>query len=807
METPDSDKIGTLVEPGSQEKLCRLTAACRSRSSVAPGPRALVVRGASATGNHRSRSGFIASGVALFCFAFVAATSAQDTKRVLVIYPVNDRQPGITAFEQGLRLTCQKASTDRIEFYNEYLDSARFPDEGYQNRLAEFLKGKYAGRRIDVIVAALAPSLDFILKYRSDIFPGVPVIHSAIEAREVAVRRLPPDVIGVSMAIELEPTLELALRLHPKTDRVFVIAGSSKSDAYWAQEARQAFRGYESRVKVQYLTGLPMSDLIREVAHIPEGSLIFYLHVFQDGKGQDFVPAEAAERICSAAHVPVYGCVSTYLGRGVLGGRMFSFETEGEKAARLILPVLAGEQAENIQVREAGANLYMFDWRQLRRWDLTERELPSGSVVLFKTPTLWDAHKWQIVGVGSLCVVEGLLIIGLLVERANRRQADERFRNVVRAAPNGLIMMDQHGKISLVNEQTEAIFGYQEDELLGRPVEMLVPQSFRGEHAALGANHDGAPTSRSMGGGRDLCGKRKDGTEFPMEVGLSPIRTPTGPTVLATVIDITERRRAEDVLRTSQQELRTLTGRLLRAQETERRRIALELHDDLNQSLALLAVELDILAQKPPEIAAQLAARLRKLTKRVRELSSYVHDLSHQLHPAKLEQLGLAGAIRGLCGELGHNYGLEIAYSDLRLPRAVPEEIALCVYRIAQEGLRNVVKHSGARHASVELSCTNQVIFLRIADNGSGFDPAALNGHEGLGLISMRERLRLVGGFMNMESRPGRGMRIEVSIPLSESAADEPQQPSVPSAPHVGSLSENPNAWDCHEPPARVDCG
>ena len=156
-------------------------------------------------------------------------------------------------------------------------------------------------------------------------------------------------------------------------------------------------------------------------------------------------------------------------------------------------------------------------------------------------------------------------------------------------------------------------------------------------------------------------------------------------------------------MRSSQGELLALTGRLLQAQETERRRIARELHDDLNQALALIAVELDLLTLGPPGTGSTADGRVRELSGRVKQLSSAVHDLSHQLHPAKLEQLGLVAALRGLCDEFGRAHGLGVDFTAEGVSSSTPGETSLCLYRIAQEALRNVIKHSGALHARVEL--------------------------------------------------------------------------------------------------------
>ncbi len=227
-------------------------------------------------------------------------------------------------------------------------------------------------------------------------------------------------------------------------------------------------------------------------------------------------------------------------------------------------------------------------------------------------------------------------------------------------------------------------------------------------------------------------------------------------------LDITRRKQAEEAAR-------NLSGRLIDAQEAERKRLARELHDDLSQNLAFLAVELDIFGQKPPIESSDISKRMEELSAQVRNLSSSVHRMSHDLHPAKLEQLGLLAAVRGLCRDFGATQHVAIEFVPHDVPRSVPDDVALCLYRVVQEALQNVVKHSGAAAAKVELSDGDGELHLVVSDQGCGFDSSAKTDGGSLGLISMLERVRLVRGRISVQSREGQGTRIMVLVPLGES--------------------------------------
>lgn len=727
------------------------------------------------------------------CAGRTAAAGPDAAKLVVVIYPdESDGAPGVILVNRAIRSAFDAEAPGRIEIRNEYVDTSRSRDADFMHAQVSLLRKKYAGRKVDLVIAGLSSGLDFALEHRRDLFPDAPIVFVAVDEREVKARRLPPDVIGVPIRMDLGRTLDLALRLHPDTRRVYVVAGSAPFDTEWAAEARQTFRPHEDRLEFVYLTGLPMDELLGRVANLSDNSLIYYLHIHQDGAGKPFYPAEALELLAAKANVPVYGHVDTYVGRGAVGGHVFQFETAGTNAARLALSILGGERPESVPVPAADQNTDMFDWRQLRRWGIDERSLPPGSIVRFKEPTFWNTYRWHVLAVATVVVLQTLLIAGLLIQRAKRRRAEvaardseARFERMADAAPVLIWTSGADKGGTYFNRPWLEFTGRTPQQELGEGWTEGVHPEDRARCLGECAAHFDAREPFEM----VFRLRRHDGEyRWVMDRGI-PRHTPDGEFAgyIGACTDITARRQAEEGLQASQQELRLLTGRLLAAQEAERRRIARELHDDLSQGLALLSVELDVIARRPPPSTAELVEQLRAVSARVRELSSAVHDLSHQLHPSKLEHLGLEAAVRGLCNEVGHHHRLKVTYAATHVPRAIPEATAVCLYRIVQEALRNVVKHGRTHHARVELTGTPRGLRLEVSDDGIGFDPAARG--EGLGLVSMRERLSLVGGRILIDSRPGEGTRIDVSVPVrvpdgpaGEPTADRPDDAELVAA-------------------------
>ena len=238
--------------------------------------------------------------------------------------------------------------------------------------------------------------------------------------------------------------------------------------------------------------------------------------------------------------------------------------------------------------------------------------------------------------------------------------------------------------------------------------------------------------------------------------------------IISTGIDITPRKLAQDALRRSENQLRRLTANLLIAQEDERKRVARELHDDLNQRMAMLANEVATLEQTPPGSTRLLRKQLRSLRARVDQLSDDLRRTAHRLHPSVLEHFGLVAAVESHCSDFMKLHRIQLKLAHRNVPESIPFDVSLCLYRVTQECLNNVAKHSGAREVTVAIEGDKDGILLSVTDNGTGFDPVLMADQSGLGIVGIRERVRLVDGVVSINSQPGRGTQIDVRVPMTK---------------------------------------
>jgi signal transduction histidine kinase/ABC-type uncharacterized transport system substrate-binding protein len=607
-----------------------------------------------AVAHHTSVGSGITARVFFLIFAAVSVVfpqpvSMQGQKPVRRVLLFNDFgymvSPGIMALDQAIIAALQQ-SPYQIELYSETLESTLFSDETSQRRIRAWIALKYSDRKPDVIITAGPGSLRFMIEAHENFFQGTPIIFCGTTEEMIGALRLGPDFTGVWGVAQPEKTLLAALKLRPDTKHVVIVGGRNSFDRYLENLARQSFSQYESKLDFTYLTDLDMPTLLVRLRQLPSHTIIYHTSLMEDAAGSHFVDAaQSVPLIVSAANAPIFVVDDVDLGKGTVGGYLISWVRDGQVAAKLAVRVLGGEKPQNIPVVRNN-NVYLFDWRALRRWGFSEKDLPAGSTVLHRRLSLWQRSKpiW----------ISALLIILAL--------------------------------------------------------------------SALAAY---------------LQFSRKE-------------------------------------LRLARDAQMQLSGRLIDAQEKERSRLAAELHDDFSQRLALLTLGLENASEALPDSPRVAQQQLQELINSAGELGADIHTVSHRLHSATLESLGLVPGVSSLCKEFTDRHGIEIDFSADNIPRIVDPDVALCLFRIVQEALRNLRKHSGAARAEVRLIGRADRIFVSVYDPGKGFDMNDMRAHKGLGIHSMEERARLLSGYFKIHSEPGRGTRVEADIPLPTTMRQTP---------------------------------
>jgi PAS domain S-box-containing protein len=356
----------------------------------------------------------------------------------------------------------------------------------------------------------------------------------------------------------------------------------------------------------------------------------------------------------------------------------------------------------------------------------------------------------------------------LVSEVTERMQTEQAFRlsegrlaGILDIAEDAIIVIENNESISLFNQGAARLFGYDPEEVLGHPIELLLPERYRGYHSDNIQAFAHAPESaRRMAQRREVFGLRKDGKEFPAEASISKLTVGEKTTFTVILRDITDRLQAE-------RQLQSLTTQLMTAQEEERRRISRELHDDINQRLAILAIEMGNMETGPSLSADQARQAFQSLAQRLAAISDDVRRIAYRFHSSILDDLGLPAALKQLTDEFSVRTGIKTIVVQEDLTDPFPRDIAACLYRIAQESLTNISRHAKASRVELELTCDGSAVTLSVHDSGVGFDLERISACDlGLGLINMRERVRSVHGRFEINSKPGHGTQIFVLIPL-----------------------------------------
>jgi len=952
-----------------------------------------------------------------------SASFAREPLPRSVLY-LDENDPGLP-FAQGIsaafRAALNARSAERIAVYAENLDLVRSSGPRYEEILKTYLREKYRDRPIGVITTIGPAALTFMLRARPELWPDVPAIFASVDPETAAQVQIPVGVTGLVRRQTVRDSVSVARALMPNLKRIALVG-----DRLERQNFRRHFEEeiplLAAEVEIIDLTGLPMVELRKRVATLPEDTVIYFTTLTFDGDRPGYISRDALVSIAEVANRPIVVDLEPNVGYGGVGGLVADPDRIGSEAARLVLRILNGESAADIPVLAGNFVRPVFDWGELRRWNVSEHRLPAGSDVLFRQPGLWEQYKWYILAAAALVVIEAAFIVALLANRRRLQASEDRISLAADAAdlycweweiPSDQVWTTGTGRNALdwrpsrpltfeqvmervhpddresmrqaLQRSVEGGGDYEVDYRLvapgvdtrwlaargrcefdrdGKPLRMrgvtiditkrrqaeeaLIASEQRVSLAADAANlrcwvHDlvtdqmwATQTGRNVLGWwpsrpltfeqfmervhpddrqsvrRAVQRSREDHSDYEAEYRLvvpsvgtrwvaargrcefdcdgKPLR------MRGVTIDITKRRQAEEALIASEQRVslaadaaslrcweydiqsdqlwatqtdrnmlgwwpsrpltfeqftervhpddresvrravqrsredrsdyeaeyrlvvpgggthwvaargrrefdrdgkplrmrgvtiditkrrqaeeaaRELSGRLINAQEEERSRLARELHDDVTQRLALLAIDAGRGERNLPSAAGGTA--MRAMRESLIRLSEDVHALAYRLHPSILEDLGLIEALKTECERFGRVASIPVDLKAQEVPDPLPHAVALCLYRIAQEALRNVGRHARASAVQVSLRRLDGGVQLAVRDNGAGFDPAQQRDRPSLGHASMRQRVYQLNGELEVESAPGHGTTVLAWVPLKE----EQSEPSARAA-------------------------
>jgi PAS domain S-box-containing protein len=731
--------------------------------------------------------------VIVFALSFsVLAQQSAPAKHVLILF-WDDRDQAANDqfqrdFQESLRLTAHRD----IEYYFEYLESSRFPGENQSVFLRDYLQRKYAGRIIDVVVASASPAVDFLFKYRSDLFPHTPIVFAGTQRPSGDQLKSGAGATGILYADSYRKTVDLALRLQPNTDHVFIVSGTAPGVGSWETMARSDLQGFNSAA-ITYLTDLPVDQLKARLRTLPDRSIVLY--VWQRWWNQQDRLVESRDvlsLIAPSARVPIYGMSRWNVGSGTVGGYVWTMETNAAKVAELTLKILGGARPAEIPVEKAPV-VPMFDWRELQRWGIDEDRLPPDSIVHFRVLTMWQQYRWRIIAAIAIFGLQSLLISWLLLARHRARQgaialadaqrvlqeSEERFRTMADTAPVLIWVSGPDKRCSFFNKGWLTFTGRaMEHERANGWAEGVHPDDRKQCLAAYNSSFQ-ARQSFEM----EYRLRRTDGEyRWVLHKG-SPRYGLDGEFTgyIGSTIDITDFKRARDEA-LSRQKLDSLT--------VLTRGIA---HDFNNLLSAILAeAELADMDQAEDRFPAEGIQRIKATVIRAAEIVRQLSTYSGQ-EEADFEPVDLAGLVEEMLGLLKASIFKPVhLVVDIRRPLPVVEcnpaqirqllmnliinashaigdkqgVIKVCLSR-APESQRSTLQDGGSQGEFVRFEVSDTGCGMTEAEQAKIFDPffTTKPGGHGLGLAVVRGIVQTHRGTIHVVSSPESGTTFKVRLP------------------------------------------
>ena len=354
----------------------------------------------------------------------MTAIAAAQPKRILLMHSFGPTFGPWNAISGRLREELRQQSPYPVDLYEASLQGERFAEAPDQGPFLDYLRGLFEGRDLDLMVAMGAPAARFMLRYRTNLFPSKPLLIAGADERTFANGELSANDATVPVTIDPSLQVDDILRLLPETTDIAVAIGDSPLERFWLTEVQRSFQRFGTRARFHWLNKLSADDMVKHVLALPPRSAIYYATVRVDAIGEPQEEDRVLLRLLQAGRSPVFTYIDTDFGRGIVGGPMLSSREIAQRTATAVVRMLGGETPATIKTASIGASAPKYDWRELRRWKITEASLPPGSVVQFRQPTMWETYRWQILLLSAAILVQAAMIMVLLYEHRRRRVAE-----------------------------------------------------------------------------------------------------------------------------------------------------------------------------------------------------------------------------------------------------------------------------------------------------------------------------------------------------------------------------------------------
>jgi PAS domain S-box-containing protein len=413
--------------------------------------------------------------IAAMAFLGLKNAAADEPKRVLLVHSFGSAAPPFTVESTAFETELVGKMGGRVDLDEVSLDMARYPDRDMQEAIVDYLQKRQAKWHPDLVVPIGSPAAIFVATYRDRLFPETPILYASADRRLLPPGALDKNAAYVGQIYEIHGFLEDMLQIAPATKNIVVIVGATPLERLWQGVFQKAAEPFAGRINFTYYSDLSFKQMQERVSTLPPDSYIFFLLLLRDAGGVTINADEALERLHAVARAPINGIFDHQLGLGIVGGRLYQSERVGKGAAQIAIRILGGEPASSFPPTMIERLPPRYDWRELRRWKIDEKLLPPGSTVLFRVPTVWDRYRTWIIGGLSICILQAMLISGLLVNLIRRRRAEvslgeseKRFQSMADAAPVLIWMSDEDRLCTFFNKAWLEFTGRSMEQELGK---------------------------------------------------------------------------------------------------------------------------------------------------------------------------------------------------------------------------------------------------------------------------------------------------------------------------------------------------